>query len=123
MFAIINNIGIKVKSRCEYKELFDKRRCDKGFIRNPGSCECECDKSWHVRECWDYENCKCSKKLVGKLVEKYNEEIDWNEMIYNAILNDYGNVCDSFTIYNGLFVIAFLITIGISSIFMFFIGI
>ena len=44
-------------------------------------------------------------------------------MIYNAILNDYGNVCDSFTIYIGLFVIAFLITIGISSIFMFFIGI
>ena len=35
-------------------------------------------------------------------------------MIYNAILNDYGNVCDSFTIYIGLFVIAFLITIGIS---------
>ena len=35
-------------------------------------------------------------------------------MIYNAILNDYGNVCDSFTIYIGLFVIAFLITIDIS---------
>ena len=36
-------------------------------------------------------------------------------MIYNGTLNDYKNVCNSCTIYIVLFVIAFLIIIGISS--------
>ena len=41
-------------------------------------------------------------------------------MIYNRTLNDYENVCDSCTIYIVLFVIAFLIIIGISSAFIYF---
>ena len=36
-----------------------------------------------------YENCKCRKKLMFKLVEELNENIDGNEMIYNGNLNDY----------------------------------
>ena len=36
------------------------------------------------------------------------------------IFNDYGNVCNSCTIYIVLFVIAFLIMIGISSEFVYF---
>ena len=39
------------------------------------------------------------KKLVDKLVEECRKEIDGNEMIYNATLNDYGNVCGSCTTY------------------------
>ena len=30
----------EVKCRCEYKELIDKGSCDKGFISNPSTCEC-----------------------------------------------------------------------------------
>ena len=41
-------------------------------------------------------------------------------MIYNETLNDYENVCNSCVIYIVLFVIAFLIIIGISSAFIYF---
>ena len=36
------------------------------------------------------------------------------------VFNDYGNVCNSCTIYIVLFAIAFLIMIGISSVFVYF---
>ena len=45
-----------------------------------------------------YENCKCRKKLMFKLVEELNENIDGNEIIYNGNLNDYEKECDSCTI-------------------------
>ena len=41
-------------------------------------------------------------------------------MIYYATLNDYENVCGSCTVYIVLFVIAFLIIIGISSAFIYY---
>ena len=50
--------------------------CDKRFIWNPSNCECECDKSCDVGEYLDYENCKCSKKLVDKLVEECTETVE-----------------------------------------------
>ena len=40
-------------------------------------------------------------------------------MIYNSTLNDYGNVCNSCTIYIVLFVIYFLIINGINSVFLY----
>ena len=43
---------------------------------NPSNCECECDKLCDVGEHLDYENCKCRKRLVDKLVEKCNKNID-----------------------------------------------
>ena len=61
------------KCRCECKELIDKDVCNKGFIWNPRNCECECDKSCDIGEYLDYENCKCRKKLVDKLVEECTE--------------------------------------------------
>ena len=64
------------KCRCEYKELIDKEVCDKGFIWNPSNCACECDKSCDVGEYLEYENCKCRKKLVDKLVEEYTQIVE-----------------------------------------------
>ena len=64
------------KFRCECKELVDKVVCDKGSIQNSSNCECECDKSCHVGEYLGYENCKCRKKIVYKLVEECTENID-----------------------------------------------
>ena len=59
------------KCRCECKELVEKGIRDKGFIWNSSNCELECDKSRHVREYLDYENRKCRKRLIDKLVEEY----------------------------------------------------
>ena len=57
------------KCRCECKELIDVGRCDKGFIWNPSNYGCECGKPCDIGEYLDYENCKCRKRLVHKLVE------------------------------------------------------
>ena len=64
------------KCWCECKELIDKGVCDIGLIWNPSNCECKCDISCDVGEYLDYENCKWRKKLVDKLVEKCNENVD-----------------------------------------------
>ena len=64
------------KCRCECKELIDKGVCDRGYSWNPSNCECECDKSCGVAEYLDYENCKCRKRLVDKLVEECGENVD-----------------------------------------------
>ena len=80
------------KCRCECKELIDKGVCDKGYIWNPSNCECECDKSCDVGEYLDYENCKCRKKLVDKLVEECTENID-EVKIAGMALFEHGNEC------------------------------
>ena len=64
------------KCRCECKDLIDKGVCDKKSIWNPSNCDCEYDKSCDVGECLYYENCKCKKSLVDKLVGKCTENID-----------------------------------------------
>ena len=45
---------------------------------------------------------------------RYNENIDGNELMYNATLNDHGKACSSCTIYILLLVMFFIISIGIS---------
>ena len=101
----------KDKCRCKCKELIDKGSCEKRFIWSPSNCGCECDKSCDTREYLDYENSKCTKELVDKLVEECSKYIDGNEMIYN----DFLSVCNFYTIYIILFVMKFLIIIRISS--------
>ena len=59
----------------------------------------ECDKSCDIWEYLNYKKCKCRNKLVDQLVEERSENIDGNEIIYNGILNNYGNVCNSCAIY------------------------
>ena len=83
----------------------------------------------------DYENGQCRKSLVDKLVEECHENIDEKElhptelhsskMIYNSILNDYEKICSSCkhsscTTYIVLFIIFFKLSIGISSVFIYF---
>ena len=107
------------KCRRECKELIDNRICDKGFIWNPSNCEYECDKSCDVGEYLDYANCKCRKRLIDKLVEECSENIDEKEL--NLIeINDYEKICNSCTVYIVLLVIFFILSISISSIFIYF---
>ena len=67
------------KCRCEFKELIDKGICDKGLTWNPSNCEWGCDKSCDVGEYLDYKNCKRRKKIIDKLFEECNENINENE--------------------------------------------
>ena len=70
-----------------------------------------------------YKNCR--KRLIDKLVEECNENIDENEMIYNSTLNaiplnDYEKICNSCTVYIVLLAIFFIVSISISSAFIYF---
>ena len=88
--------------------------CNKGFIWNPSNCECECGKSCDVGEYLDYENCKCRKKLVDKLVEECTENI--NEIKISECRSG-KNICkcSSCTLYIVLFSVIFTINIGIAT--------
>ena len=87
-------------------------------MRSHSMCECECDKSCDCGEYLDYVNVKCRKRLIDKLVEKHDEDIDGNEISYDATLYDYGlnrKVCRSCTWCIILLIIEFiLIIMGIS---------
>ena len=105
----------KNKCRCECKELIDKGVCDKGYAWNPSNCECECDKSCDVGEYLDYENCKCRKRLVDKLVDECDENIDEVK-----IVSESKNKCNSCILYIVLFSIFFTINVGIGAYFAFY---
>ena len=108
------------KCRCKCKELIDKGVCDKGYIWNPSNCECECDKSCDIVEYLDYENCKCRKKLVDKLVEECTENIEETKLVEKtSAKNENKHKCSSCTVYIVLFSIFFIISIGIGAYFVY----
>ena len=92
--------------------MINKGICGKGFIWNPSSCECECDKSCDVREYLDYASCTCRKRLIDKLGEECSKNILEKELHSNKI-NDYGKTCNSCSVYIVLLVIFFIISIFI----------
>ena len=61
--------------------------CDKGYARNPSNCECECGKSCDIGEYLDYENCKCKKRLIDKLVDECTETIEEEAEIVKVKIN------------------------------------
>ena len=87
------------KCQCECKKLIDKNVCDKGYAWNPSNCECEFDKACDVGEYLDYEDCKCRKKIVDKLVDECNETV---EQVKTAIItlteNENSYKCSSGTV-------------------------
>ena len=113
------------KCICECKELIDKRIYDKGFIWNLSNCECECDKSCDIAEYLDYENCKCRKRIIDKLVEECTEDIYENEtldiILLNVIpLNLYKKLCNSCMVYIVSFVLFLITSMCICSVFIYF---
>ena len=89
--------------------MIDKGVCDKWYAWNPSNCECECDKPWDVGEYLEYENCKCRKRLVDKLVEECGENID-EAKLTEIDLFEHECVC-SYTVFIVLSVIALTICI------------
>ena len=95
--------------------MIDKGVCHKGFIWNHSNCECGCDKSCNKGEYLDYENCKCRKKLVDKLVEECTENIEEARLVENKNKDKYS----SCTLYIVLFSIIFTINIGIGTYYVY----
>ena len=54
------------------------------------------------------------------VVEECSENTDGNKMIYNGTLNYHKSLCNSYTIYMALLVIASLTIMSISSVFIIF---
>ena len=103
------------KYRCECKELIYKGVCDKGYVQNPSICECECDNSCDVVEYLDYENCKCRKRLVDKVVEECNEIV---QEVKTLDKNE--DKCSSCILYIALFSIFFTINVRIAIYFVYY---
>ena len=76
--SVCNNKNFWNNDKCrrEWKELIYKGRCDDCFVWNPSLCGFECNKSCDTGEYLDYENWKCRKRLVDKLVEECSEDIN-----------------------------------------------
>ena len=111
----------KNKCRCECKDLIDKGVCDKGFIWNPGYCECECDKACDVDEYLDYENCKCRKKLVHKLVDECTETVEEVKLAKITFAeNESANKYSLCTVYIVLMIVVFTIFTGITTYFVYY---
>ena len=101
--------------------MIDKGVCDKGFIWNPSNCECEFDKSFDIGEYLDYENCKCKKELVDKLVDKCTENVEEVKIAkYTLTENENQHKWSSCTLYIVLFSISFTINIGIATSFIYY---
>ena len=83
----------------------------------PSNCEYGCDKSCDVSEYLDYENCKCRKKLVDKLIEECTINIDEVKIAEMALCEHGNEYVYPHTICVILAVIALTISIGIGAYF------
>ena len=109
------------KCRCECKELINKDVCDKGFIWNPSNCDFECDKSCDIVEYLDYENCKCRKELVDKLVEECTENVGEVKITKITLVeNENKHKYSSCALYIVLFSITFTINIAVGAYFVYY---
>ena len=108
------------KCRCKCKELIDKGVCDKGYTWNLSNCECECDKPCDFGEYLDYKNCICRQRLVDKLVEECNENIDEAKLTETALFEHKNECVCYYTVFVVLGVIVLTICIGISTYFIYY---
>ena len=73
---------------------------DKGFIWNASNCECESDKLCDIGEYLDYENCKCRKRLIDKLVDECTETVEEVKLaIITLAENENSYKCSCYIIY------------------------
>ena len=95
--------------------MIDECVRDKGYACNPSNCAFECYKSCDVGEYLDYENCKCRKKLVDKLVEECSENIDEIKLTEVALFEHRNGCVCSYTVFIVLAVIALTVSFGIGA--------
>ena len=76
---MINKNGIKTSvavKKISKEDLVSKLVCDKGYMWNPSTCACECDKYCEVGQYLDYNNCLRRKKLIDDLIEQCTSTVD-----------------------------------------------
>ena len=61
--------------RCECKELDEWSSCKKDCIWNPSTCDCGYNKAYKTDEYLDTKNYSWEKRLVSKLVLKFENEM------------------------------------------------
>ena len=109
------------RCRCGCKELIDKGVHSKGFIWNSSNCEWECNKSRDVGEYLHYQNCKCRKKLVYKLVEECTKKVEEVRLAKITLAEDENmHKYSSCTLYIVLFSMIFTINVGIGTYFVYY---
>ena len=88
---------------------------------DPSNCECEYDKTCNLGEYLDYENYKCRKKLVDKLVDECAETVE-KVKIAKMVLAENENKykCVSCTLHVVLIIVVFTIFTGIGTYFVYF---
>ena len=98
--------------------------CNKGFAWNPSNSESKCDKACDIGEYLDYQNCKCRKKLVDKLIEECTETAGEVELAKITLAkNENSCKCSSCTVHIVLFWILYTINAGgIDAYFVYFHG-
>ena len=75
----------------------------------------ECDKNCGVSEYLDYENCKCRKKLVDKIIDECAETIDETKLANITFTENENNYqCGSCIVYIVLMIVAFTVSTGIT---------
>ena len=95
--------------------------CNKGFIWSPSNCECERDKPCDVGEYLDYENCKCRKKLVDKLVDECAETVEEVKLAKITLAkNENKYKSSSCTLYIVLMTVVFTICARIGTYFVYY---
>ena len=94
---------------------------DKGFIWNPSNCECEGDKACDIGEYLGYENCKCGKELVDKLVDECTETVEEVKLAKISLAeNENTYKCTSCTVYIVLMIVVFTIFTAITTYFVYY---
>ena len=100
--------------------MIDKGVCNKGYAWNPNNSECECDKSCDFGEYLHYENCKCRKRLVDKLVEECNENSDEAKLAEIVLFKHKNEWVCYYIVFIVLGVLVLIIYIGISTYFVYY---
>ena len=120
VFVITNNVGIKINIDVNVKNQLKKEDVIQDLFEILETMNVKVINHVMLENIQIMKIVNAEKKLVDKIFEECNKDINRNEMIYNGTLNDYENKCNSCTINLVLFVILLTISIALSSAFIYF---
>ena len=104
--------------RCDYNEDSTSIiNCTKGYMWNPSTCECQCDKWCKLGQYLDHKNCVCKNKLIGRVTEECTSIIN-ETMINNKDNEDNDNTITN--IFIGLFSVLLFVGIVYFCVFAYF---
>ena len=82
--SVCNNKQIWNHDTCRYdcnEDFAGIINCAEGYMWNPSTCECQCDKWCKQGQYLDHKNCVCKNKLIGRVIEECTSVI--NETVIN----------------------------------------